>query len=332
MMEPIRRAVTSTRYFACRRRTAGLILLEITMFDARESEWLDAALRIRPWEQQGLRAPHKPLLLLFALGRLQRSGQSNMAFGDAEEPLRRLLREYGRPGIRLRAEYPFYHLQNDNIWQITPRIAVPAGSSATRRQLLEAGVMGRLVPNFEAALKADPQFLAAVARSVLDRNFPPSLHDEICSAVGLDLQVPETGRSKERTARDPSFRWAVLLAYEYRCAICGYQGQLAGQFTGLDAAHVHWRALGGPDSVDNGLCLCSLHHKLFDSGVLSIGDDYRVLVSSHFIGHNDAAQEFVTRRAGAQLLPPQPGQSPVAGEHLAWHRAQVFRGPARLGP
>jgi hypothetical protein len=35
-----------------------------------------------------------------------------------------------------------------------------------------------------------------------------------------------------------------------------------------EAAHVRWFAFDGPDSLDKGLALYSLHHKLLDLGVL----------------------------------------------------------------
>lgn len=37
---------------------------------------------------------------------------------------------------------------------------------------------------------------------------------------------------------------------------------------GLEAAHVQWHSQNGSDDVSNGLALCSLHHTLFDLGVL----------------------------------------------------------------
>ena len=54
----------------------------------------------------------------------------------------------------------------------------------------------------------------------------------------------------------------MLLAYEYRSAICGLDGQLFRQAVGIDAAHIRWWAADGPDEVGNALALCSLHHKL----------------------------------------------------------------------
>lgn len=49
-------------------------------------------------------------------------------------------------------------------------------------------------------------------------------------------------------------------------------------------------AFDGPDDVDNGLCLCALHHKLFDKGVLGVGDGHRILVSREFVGRGAAAR------------------------------------------
>lgn len=42
---------------------------------------------------------------------------------------------------------------------------------------------------------------------------------------------------------------------------------------------MRWWAFGGPADIENALCLCLLHRKLFDKGVLSVGNGHRVLVS-----------------------------------------------------
>jgi len=55
----------------------------------------------------GVRAPHKPLLLLYAIGRLFRFGKSEVTFREAEEPLRRLILSYGPPGAGGTPQYPF---------------------------------------------------------------------------------------------------------------------------------------------------------------------------------------------------------------------------------
>ena len=79
------------------------------------AHWLDRVASIRRWSRGGERAPHKPLLLLYALGRLQRTGQSRVSFADAEPDVTRLLSEFG-PARATTPAYPFHHLQTDGLW------------------------------------------------------------------------------------------------------------------------------------------------------------------------------------------------------------------------
>lgn len=92
----------------------------------------------------------------------------------------------------------------------------------------------------------------------------------------------------------------VLTAYEYRCAFCGYDGRIGVVPVGIEATHGRWWAFGGPDDVDNGLCLCSLHHKLFDKGGVDGG--HRILVPQRCVGHSPEAREHVTAFAGRPLI------------------------------
>ena len=174
----------------------------------------------------------------------------------------------------------------------------------------------------------------AAARRLLDANFPESFHADLCAAAGLDLDAIEVSAAHARVQglrrRDPAFRGHIVVAYEYRCAMCGYDGRLGYDAVGLDAAHVRWWAFDGPDTVDNGLCLCSFHHKVLDRGVLGITEDHQVAVWSHFVGHGRAAEDLVLRLVGQPLLEPQRGQPPPADGHIGWHAEQVFREPARV--
>ena len=96
----------------------------------------------------------------------------------------------------------------------------------------------------------------------------------------------------------------------------------------LDAAHVKWHAAGGPDTEDNGLALCVLHHRLFDRGALGISPDYRILVSQHVHGGAQTAQ-YITYLSGQSLQRPVSGAKSVSPEFVEWHADQVFRLPSR---
>lgn len=290
--------------------------------------WVERAAQLRQWTRSGTRAPHKPLLFLYALSRFQQDADGALLYSAVEEDLGLLLAEYG-PRNRTTPAYPFHHLVSDGVWEV--RTERGPGSPGSRvGELRASGAAGRLAPELRAALRREPSLLGRMARVLLDLHFPPSLHGELCEAVGLALEEAETGTvSAARRRRDRRMRDLVLTAYEYQCAFCGYDGRIGAVPVGLEAAHVRWWAFDGPDDVENGLCLCSLHHKLFDKGVLGLGESHRILVSQSFVGHSTAAREHVVALAGRPLTGPQPGVRPVAAAHRSWHTSQVFHGSPR---
>jgi putative restriction endonuclease len=291
-------------------------------------DWLERTAKLRQWTRSGTRAPHKPLLFLYALGRFQQNADGELRYSSVEEDLKRLLAEYG-PSNRTTPAYPFHHLVSDGVWEVRTDHG-PGSPGSGVRELRAAGAAGRLAPELRAALRREPSLLGRMARVLLDLHFPPSLHGELCESVGLELEPAEAEElSAVRRRRDPRLRELVLTAYEYRCAFCGYDGRIGAVPVGLEAAHVRWWAFGGPDDVANGVCLCSLHHKLFDKGVLGIGDGHRILVSQRFVGHSPAAREHVIALAGRPLIGPQPGAHPVAATHRCWHTSQVFHSSPR---
>ncbi|MFF7143832.1 phosphorothioated DNA-binding restriction endonuclease [Streptomyces nodosus] len=292
-------------------------------------DWLERAAKLRQWSRDGVRAPHKPLLLLYALGRFQADAADELPYSAVEADLKQLLAEYG-PARGTTPAYPFHHLVSDEVWEVRTDRGI--GSPGTGvRELRASGATGRLAPDLRLALRREPSLLGRMARVLLDLHFPPSLHQDLCDAVGLELEPAETDAlaAPARRQRDPRMREMVLTAYEYQCAFCGYDGMIGAAPVGLEAAHVRWWAFDGPDDADNGLCLCSLHHKLFDKGVLGIGDGHRILVSQRFVGRSQAAREHVTALAGRPLIGPQPGIPPVAAAHRSWHTNQVFHGSPR---
>jgi putative restriction endonuclease len=292
-------------------------------------DWLERAAGLRQWSRDGVRAPHKPLLLLYALGRFQADAEGELRYSVVEADLKQLLADYG-PARGTTPAYPFHHLANDEVWEVrTDRGPGSPGTAVT--ELRASGATGRLAPDLRAALRREPSLLGRMARVLLDLHFPSSLHPDLCEAVGLELELAETDAltAPARRQRDRRMRELVLTAYEYQCAFCGYDGMIGTAPVALEAAHVRWWAYDGPDDVDNGLCLCSLHHKLFDKGVLGIGDNHRVLVSQHFVGRSPAARDHVTALAGRPLIGPQPGIRRVAATHRTWHTSQVFKGSPR---
>jgi putative restriction endonuclease len=299
---------------------------------ASPGDWLHRVGEIRPWTRGAERAPHKPLVLLYAIGHLQRTGSPEIPFSEAMQPLERLLQQFGPPRDRHHPEYPFFHLGRDKgLWELHGLTPFGSSGSPSRQQLIQSKAVGRLNADFAKALLDSPALMAQVVRQLLDSNFPESLHPDITEQIGLDITALELIKARSQK-RDPEFREHVLLAYERRCAICGYEGRLGVQTVAVDAAHVRWWAFAGPDGVANGICLCAMHHKLFDLGVVGISDSHRLLVSAHFIAHDSASNNMILKYLGAPVAAPQAGFPAIADEHAAWHRSEVFKAPHRPLP
>lgn len=58
--------------------------------------------RLNVWKQGGQRAPHKPLLQLYALGRSLRGEDRLIPYAEVDHDLRKLLTEFGPSRLRIR--------------------------------------------------------------------------------------------------------------------------------------------------------------------------------------------------------------------------------------
>ena len=284
---------------------------------------------ISVWKRGHERAPHKPLLLLYALGRYSRGCDRMIAFADVDRDLRELLIEFGPFRRAYHPEYPFWHLQQDGIWEIEAvrDISVPPGKSPSRSVLLKYHAKGGFRAPIYEAVAMDPYLRASLAYILLEGHFPATLHDDILSAVGLDVAFTLVKRRR----RDPEFRHRVLTAYEYRCAVCDYDVRLGNTHVGLEAAHIMWHQAGGPDTEANGLALCSLHHKLFDLGAFTLTERLVIVLSNQVYG-NHRFDQYLLAFHGQSIRPPQdPGYVPEP-MYIRWHRRQVFKGEERYIP
>jgi len=284
---------------------------------------------LRVWRSGDERAPHKPLLLLYALARVSGGKDRLVSYAEARKPLERLLKEFGPARRVYHPEQPFVRLETDGIWEVrTGKAAWVADGEPTSRRLLDADVRAGFPEAIHRVLAADPGLVRKAVGILLEAGFPGTLHDEILTELAFDLGAEGGWVFKAR--RDPTFRARVLLAYEFKCAVCDFQLQMDHAPLGLDAAHIKWKQVQGPDSVNNGLSLCTLHHRLFDRGAFTVNEERRVLVSGQVMG--GSLQDALMRFHGRPVQEPREPEFLAGTKHLAWHGREVFRGPARGMP
>jgi putative restriction endonuclease len=140
------------------------------------------------------------------------------------------------------------------------------------------------------------------------------------------FERPVTERLVSRPYRDVAFRRKVRAAYDYRCAMSGLRLRNGGGRPEVNAAHIIPVERQGSDAVTNGLALSGTLHWMFDRGLVSVAEDWTILVS-----RNKVPGEVVDRLIvpdGRLVLPDDRRDWPNRTS-LRWHRENVF---GQMGP
>jgi len=139
--------------------------------------------------------------------------------------------------------------------------------------------------------------------------------------ISLPTGPTETRRTVLVRLCQSFFRRTILSSYESQCCVCEIDLPEL-----LTASHiVSWSAnQKSRTDPQNGLCLCAMHDRAFDKGLISVGRKLQLLVSpvvetsrSKFIRVALSSFENRSIRLPTRFL-PKP-------EFLAWHRQHVFR-------
>ena len=136
------------------------------------------------------------------------------------------------------------------------------------------------------------------------------------------FERPLIERVVTRPFREAAFAGSVKAAYDDTCAFTGLKIINGGGRSEVQAAHVRPVASAGPDSLRNGIAICSTFHWMFDRGLISVADDYQLLLAK---GHVPEAASRLLNPDRVLLSTRRPDQAPHP-MFLRWHRENVFKG------
>ena len=273
--------------------------------------------KIRVCSSGDRRAPHKPLLLLYALAKLQNTSQRLMPYRDVKVKLRELLLEFGPPVKNVHSTIdPFLRLYNDKIWEIDKEVNI---SKPNEKYILDNHVNAGFSNEVYQLLKDNNQLIKSITELLLEKHFNDTLHDDILARVGLNFNYLSI-----RKRRDPIFRRKILQLYGNKCAICGFDVKLGKFPSAIEAAHIKSHKVGGPDIEGNGIALCAIHHKLFDQGAFTLNSNRQILVSKKANG-TVGLQEFLLHFEGKKITLPHKLEYQPKASFVAWHVREVFK-------
>ncbi len=151
------------------------------------SEILKLFSGLKTWKSGLEKAPHKPLLLLLALGKCKNKGQRLLKYSEIEDELKGLLICFGKYRKSIKSEQPFWRLTSDQLWEIPDKklIHVNVSGDPSRRELIEKGIQGGFKEDIFKKLASDSNLFEQVVEILLRENFQGIYHDDIRLATGL---------------------------------------------------------------------------------------------------------------------------------------------------
>jgi len=153
-----------------------------------------------------------------------------------------------------------------------------------------------------------------------------SIELDVTEQAGLQDFTGETKRVlTEQRIKQHFFRRAVLSSYRGRCCLSGLSDARL-----LMASHiVPWsNDKANRLNPSNGLCLSAIHDKAFDRGLISISDDYEVMLSEQLKQNEDAfVSQIFLPLEGRRIELPEKFIPSTA--FLTRHRNEIFLDAAK---
>lgn len=119
--------------------------------------------------------------------------------------------------------------------------------------------------------------------------------------------------------RGSLFKREIPKIYNNTCCISGMRIDSTINVSMIDACHIVPFSESYDDTISNGIALCPNLHRAFDRGLISIGDNYEVIVKDTF-SEKLSSNYFIGTFHGKQIdLPINPDNYPAL-KNLYNHR------------
>lgn len=312
--------------------------------------YLNAFARVKRANTKYGLAPHKPILLLTLVELIDNGLVLNNHFevnvdlvGLFQENWRLLVRTSNQPDFT----QPFYYLQSDKaagqgFWALYPNPGFQINTHIKSVRFLSEVVAYGAFDDKLAVLLSDPLNRATVRDQLLSIYFPDErlayyrhkeLNDGFYHRVqSLVLNEPEAQykhisiqTEEDVFVRSGLFKRYIPQLYQDTCAMTGMRMRTTFKYNFIDACHIVPFAVTHDDKVTNGIALCPNLHRAFDRGLVSVGEDYTIIVSAHIDELVDHPYSL-SKLNGKSILLPQVNRYYPSQENLAWHRENVFKG------
>ncbi|MCT4601393.1 MAG: HNH endonuclease [Marinifilum sp.] len=135
----------------------------------------------------------------------------------------------------------------------------------------------------------------------------------------IRTQLDDSAFMEEIYVRGNIFKKEIPKIYNHACCISELRIDSILNASLLDACHIIPFSESYNDTINNGFALCPNLHRAFDRGLISIGDNYEVIVSSTFVESSNTSYGIRQFEGKKITLPKNPDYLPSL-EAFKFHR------------
>lgn len=291
-------------------------------------------------------APHKPILLLSVIRLFEKGIFTNNQIHILPELVASFKSNWSKLVITNHHPIfamPFYHMSSEPFWKLIANVGcekwIESKSSMRSLRNLTIAVNFALIDNELSEILLKPESRDILKFSVLDRYFPKTKFnfgnneiDDLPNTsilnessveykqkiIELKSQVDENAFQEEVFIRGGLFKREIPKIYNNACAITGLRIDTVTNISMVDACHIVPFSEGYDDTLTNGIALCPNLHRAFDRGLISISDNYEVILKSNFIESKSVYN--LTQFEGKTITLPNHSDFYPALENLHQHR------------
>jgi putative restriction endonuclease len=310
--------------------------MQNTIREQAAKRWLAKLAKLNPAHGKGSctgKAPHKPLLLLCLLDMAEAGEIVSRSLVRTAGLIVRF-KSYGaividRWPTRLDVSLPFYHLSTQGFWEALT-------ADMQRATSPETCLVCDLNPEFFELL-SDPGFRTKARVVVISKYFSDAEKIALFAGLGLSAEygsgsptsgiiLQEAVEAAKRKGRSARFAVRIVVEYHHTCALSGYRCMANSGSAIVDAAHIERWSKTQNDDFTNGLALSKNAHWMFDEGLWSVSDQWRILVNSQRFDEHGPESLKLLSFAGRLQFDPKATLRPSM-EYLRRHRQYFgFRG------
>ncbi|WP_224995708.1 HNH endonuclease [Cesiribacter sp. SM1] len=298
-------------------------------------------------------APHKPILLLSILHQISSGQIANNKIYITPELISTfkdfwslLVTTPHTPNFAL----PFYHMQSEGFWHLIVKpghhLAITKSHSIRSFSSLQAAIAWAEFDQDLYQLLQEDESRELLRMILLHTYFPAAsdkllmpiktylhqLEEEIlhepatayqARLISLQKQLSKEELEEETFVRDGTFKKVIANIYSHTCAISGLRVEATQNISMIDGCHIKPWSISHDDTATNGIALCPNLHRAFDRGLITLDEDYQLVLSKHFIEPFSSPYN-IRQFEGKQVLLPNNTAWHPSQENLEHHRINTF--------